>query len=98
MSDKKAKVNEIDRSLYDFRYEEKEEEFYKIRAGLDDSIVEKLSAEKEDPEWMKEFRLKSLHLFNSINEPDWGPDIRDLDIQNLCNGQNKHGKHMGRSS
>lgn len=83
MSDKKTKVNEIDRSLYDFRYEEKEEEFYKIRAGLDDSIVEKLSAEKEDPEWMKEFRLKSLHLFNSINEPDWGPDIRDLDIQKI---------------
>ena len=83
MSDKKAKVNEIDRSLFDFRYEEKEEEFYKIRAGLDDSIVEKLSAEKEDPEWMKEFRLKSLHLFNSINEPDWGPDIRDLDIQKI---------------
>ena len=83
MSDKKTKVNEIDRSLYDFRYEEKDEEFYKIRAGLDDSIVEKLSAEKEDPEWMKEFRLKSLHLFNSINEPDWGPDIRDLDIQKI---------------
>ena len=83
MSNEKTKVNEIDRSLYDFRYEEKDEEFYKIRAGLDDSIVEKLSADKEDPEWMKEFRLKSLHLFNSINEPDWGPDIRDLDIQKI---------------
>ena len=83
MSNEKTKVNEIDRSLYDFRYEEKDEEFYKIRAGLDDSIVEKLSADKEDPLWMKEFRLKSLHLFNSINEPEWGPDIRDLDIQKI---------------
>ena len=83
MSNEKTKVNEIDRSLYDFRYEEKDEEFYKIRAGLDDSIVEKLSADKEDPEWMKEFRLKSLHLFNSINEPEWGPDIRDLDMQKI---------------
>lgn len=83
MSNEKTKVNEIDRSLYDFRYEEKDEEFYKIRAGLDDSIVEKLSQDKEDPEWMKEFRLKSLHLFNSINEPEWGPDIRDLDIQKI---------------
>ena len=83
MSNEKTKVNEIDRSLYDFRYEEKDEEFYKIRARLDDSIVEKLSADKEDPEWMKEFRLKSLHLFNSINEPEWGPDIRDLDIQKI---------------
>ena len=83
MSNENTKVNEIDRSLYDFRYEEKDEEFYKIRAGLDDSIVEKLSQDKEDPEWMKEFRLKSLHLFNSINEPEWGPDIRDLDIQKI---------------
>ncbi len=83
MSNEKTKVNEIDRSLYDFRYEEKDEEFYKIRAGLDDSIVEKLSQDKEDPEWMKKFRLKSLHLFNSINEPEWGPDIRDLDIQKI---------------
>ena len=47
MSEEKTKINDIDRSLYDFRYEEKDEEFYKIRAGLDDSIVEKLSAEKK---------------------------------------------------
>lgn len=83
MGEEKTKVSDIDRSLYDFRYEESDRDFYKIRAGLDDSIVQKLSEEKSDPEWMKEFRLKSLHLFNEINEPDWGPDIRDLDIQKI---------------
>ena len=83
MGEEKTKVSDIDRSLYDFRYEESDRDFYKIRAGLDDSIVQKLSEEKNDPEWMKEFRLKSLHLFNEINEPDWGPDIRDLDIQKI---------------
>ncbi|MGN0728937.1 Fe-S cluster assembly protein SufB [Treponema sp.] len=83
MAEEKTNVSDIDRSLYDFRYEESERDFYKIRAGLDDSIVEKLSAEKNDPDWMREFRLKSLHLFNEIKEPDWGPDIRDLDIQKI---------------
>ena len=83
MGEEKTKVSDIDRSLYDFRYEESDRDFYKIRAGLDDSIVQKLSEEKSDPEWMKEFRLKSLHLFNEINEPGWGPDIRDLDIQKI---------------
>ena len=83
MGEEKTKVSDIDRSLYDFRYEESDRDFYKIRAGLDDSIVQRLSEEKSDPEWMKEFRLKSLHLFNEINEPDWGPDIRDLDIQKI---------------
>ena len=83
MGEEKTKVSDIDRSLYDFRYEESDRDFYKIRAGLDDSIVQRLSEKKSDPEWMKEFRLKSLHLFNEINEPDWGPDIRDLDIQKI---------------
>lgn len=79
----KTNVADIDRSLYDFRYEESEKDFYRIRQGLDESIVEKISAEKKDPEWMKEFRLKSLKIFNETNEPDWGPDIRDLDIQKI---------------
>ena len=81
--EKKSQVADIDRSLYDFRYEESDEDFYKIRAGLDESIVQKISEEKGDPEWMKEWRLKSLRLYNEIREPDWGPDIRDLDIQKI---------------
>ncbi len=80
MAEDKTQVNDIDRSLYDFKYEEKEEDFYKVRQGLDKSIVERISEEKNDPQWMKEFRLKSLEFFNSINEPDWGPYIKDLDI------------------
>lgn len=82
-AEEKPDVGDIDRSLYDFRYEESDRDFYKIRAGLDDSVVQRLSEEKQDPEWMKEFRLKSLRLFNRLTEPDWGPDIRDLDIQKI---------------
>lgn len=84
MSDnEKTQIADIDRSLYDFRYEESDNDFYKIRAGLDESIVEKISDEKKDPEWMREWRLKCLKLYNQIKEPDWGPDIRDLDIQKI---------------
>lgn len=82
-AEEKPDVGDINRSLYDFRYEESDRDFYKIRAGLDDSVVQRLSEEKQDPEWMKEFRLKSLRLFNRLTEPDWGPDIRDLDIQKI---------------
>lgn len=84
MSDnEKTQIADIDRSLYDFRYEESDKDFYKIRAGLDESIVEKISDEKQDPEWMRQWRLKCLKLYNQIKEPDWGPDIRDLDIQKI---------------
>ena len=84
MSDnEKTQIADIDRSLYDFRYDESDKDFYKIRAGLDESIVEKISDEKQDPEWMRQWRLKCLKLYNQIKEPDWGPDIRDLDIQKI---------------
>ncbi|MEE1050897.1 MAG: Fe-S cluster assembly protein SufB, partial [Lachnospiraceae bacterium] len=49
------KVDEIDRSIYDFRYEE--DDFYRIQSGLTPEIVEKISEEKHDPEWMRQFRL-----------------------------------------
>ena len=50
------KVDEIDRSIYDFRYEE--DDFYRIQSGLTPEIVEKISEEKHDPEWMRQFRLR----------------------------------------
>ncbi len=81
--EEKTQVQDIDRSLYDFRYEEKDSEFYKVRKGLDKSIVERISEEKHDPDWMKDFRLKCLDIYNETNEPDWGPDIHDLDIQKI---------------
>ena len=79
----KTQVADIDRSIYDFKYEESERDFYKIRAGLDESIVKRISDEKADPDWMREWRLKCLRLYNEMREPDWGPDIRDLDIQKI---------------
>ena len=83
MAEEKTQIADIDRSLYDFRYEESDKDFYKIRAGLDESIVKKISEEKNDPEWMREWRLKCLKIYNETNEPDWGPDISDLDIQKI---------------
>ena len=56
----KSQVEDINRSLYDFRYEEKDA--YKVDAGLTPAIVEQISREKNDPDWMLELRLKSLEL------------------------------------
>ena len=83
MAEDKTVIKDIDTSLYDFRYEESDEDFYKIRAGLDKSIVERISSEKNDVDWIRELRFKSLEIYNKMKEPDWGPDIHDLDIQKI---------------
>lgn len=43
----KSQVEDINRSLYDFRYEEKDA--YKVDAGLTPAIVEQISREEERP-------------------------------------------------
>ena len=78
----KTYVEDVDRSMYDFRNEDKDA--YKVKEGLNPEIVEQISSEKHDPEWMKEFRMKSLEIFNNSTMPDeWGPSIEGLDMDNI---------------
>ena len=83
MSDEKTVLNDFDTSIYDFRYDEKDEDFFKVRKGLDEDVIKRISEEKNDPEWVRDLRYRSLEIFNSMKEPDWGPDIHDLDVQNI---------------
>ncbi len=77
----KTYVDDIDRSIYDIK--DKENDAYKVKAGLTPEIVEKISKEKNDPAWMQQFRLQSLQIYNSLRVPNWGPDIEDLDKDNI---------------
>ena len=77
----KTYVDDIDRSVYDIK--DKENDVYKVKAGLTPEIVEKISKEKNDPAWMQQFRLQSLQIYNSLQVPNWGPDIEDLDMDNI---------------
>lgn len=78
----KSHVDDIDRSVYDIR--DKEHDAYRIEAGLTPEIVDKISKEKNDPEWMHEFRLKSLEIYNGMKIPDWGPSIEGLDMEHIA--------------
>ena len=81
MREEKTQVDDIDRSVYDVIDEEKDA--YRIEEGLTKEIIDKLSKEKNDPEWMHEFRLKSLEAYNEMKIPDWGPSIEGLDIDHI---------------
>ena len=77
----KTYVEDIDRSMYDFRKEEKD--VYRVDEGLTPEIVEQISKEKNDPAWMQLFRLPSLQIYNSMKIPDWGPPIDDLNMDQI---------------
>jgi Fe-S cluster assembly protein SufB len=78
---KKTQIDDLDRGIYDVKNEFKYS--YKADEGLTPDIVRQISKEKNEPQWMTDFRLKSLELYNSIAVPPWGPDISELDIDNI---------------
>ncbi len=76
-----AYIDGESRSIYNFR--EDESDFYRVGEGLTADIVELISREKNDPEWMREFRLRSLDLYHKIRVPEWGPPIDGLNMDNI---------------
>jgi Fe-S cluster assembly protein SufB len=83
-------IGEINK--YDFRTESKY--VFKARKGIDADIVRQISEMKNEPAWMRDFRLKSLEIFNSKPMPRWGGDIA-IDFQDIfyyLKPANKQGK------
>ena len=71
-------VGEINK--YDFRTKSKA--VFKARKGLDAEIVKQISDLKDEPDWMRQFRLESLEIFESKPLPKWGGDIH-IDFQDV---------------
>ena len=90
MMEDKTYVEDIDRSLYDFRNEDKDA--YRLEDGLTEEIVLQISEEKNDPDWMRQLRLESLKLYNEIDFPKWGPSIEGLDIDHIATYVRKNTK------
>src|SRR6187399_2886098 len=55
---------------------------FKARKGIDEEIVRQISAMKNEPEWMLNFRLQALEMFFAKPMPKWGGDI-SLDFQDI---------------
>ena len=51
--------------------------------GLNEDIVRQISAYKNEPEWMTEFRVRAFHTFEAMDMPDWGPDLSEIDFQDF---------------
>jgi Fe-S cluster assembly protein SufB len=51
--------------------------------GLSEAKVREISALKNEPEWMLNFRLKGLRLFDKKPMPNWGADLSGIDFDNI---------------
>jgi len=68
---------------YKYGFSDPDVTVFKTRKGLDEDVVRQISAMKEEPEWMLEFRLRALEHFFERPMPDWGGDLGQLDMDNI---------------
>jgi Fe-S cluster assembly protein SufB len=64
---------------YKYHFVDEEKFVFRTQPGLNEEVVRQISAQKEEPEWMLEFRLKALAIYQSKPMPKWGGDLSQLD-------------------
>ena len=78
----KTRVEDINRNIYDIK--NKDDYEFKMKKGLNREIVEEISAKKNDPDWMREIRLKALETYEKLELPTWGPDLSELKMDEIA--------------
>ena len=65
--------------------DEAKDYFFKSGRGLSHELVDAISAHKNEPEWMRKFRHKSLDYFLARPMPTWGgmPSLPEIDFDNI---------------
>src|SRR5687767_2713375 len=74
---------QIDIGEYQYGFRDEEDYVFKSERGLNREIVENISAMKQEPEWMRDFRLKALDHFEKRPMPNWGADLSGIDFDNI---------------
>ncbi len=68
---------------YDFGWADSDAAGATARRGLSADVVADISALKNEPQWMLDFRLKALGLFERKPMPRWGADLSGIDFDNI---------------
>jgi len=54
-----------------------------VKKGLTKEVVEKISEMKNEPQYMREFRLKAFEVFQKLKMPKFGPDLSGFDFDDF---------------
>ena len=66
-----------------YSFSKPEHYVFKSKKGLSKAVVEEISYQKGEPSWMRDFRLKSYEIFETKKTPTWGPDLSELNYDDI---------------
>jgi Fe-S cluster assembly protein SufB len=69
---------------YKYGFSDPEQYSFKSSRGLNRQIVEQISAYKNEPDWMRQFRLRALDIFQRKPMPAWPvANLGEIDFDNI---------------
>src|SRR5450631_2742283 len=68
---------------YKFGFSQPENYIFKSRKGLDHDIVQQISEMKKEPQWLADYRHRSLDLFFKRPMPNWGGELGNIDFLDI---------------
>ena len=68
---------------YKYGFSDPDVSVFNTGKGLSRDVVEQISAMKDEPQWMLDFRLKAYEHYIQRPMPTWGGDISKLDLENI---------------
>lgn len=80
-----TKASEIlhDDQEYEYGFHDDIQPVFSTGRGLTEEVVRAISKEKNEPEWMLDYRLKAYEIYKAMPMPKFGPDLSELDLDHM---------------
>ena len=78
-----SQTPQVDVGEYKFGFSYPDQSVFKTKKGLDAEVVNAITDHKHEPDWMRQFRLRSLEEFTKKSMPNWGADLSALRFEDM---------------
>jgi Fe-S cluster assembly protein SufB len=68
---------------YQYGFHDVETPVFKSERGLNHAVIDEISDQKNEPQWMRDFRHQALDIFLSKPLPTWGADLSGIDFEEI---------------
>src|SRR5438105_14244299 len=77
-------ANPLDKTEYQYGFHDDNKPIFKSKRGLNRAVVEEISHMKNEPDWMRKFRLRALEMYERRPMPNWGSALlHEIDFDNI---------------
>lgn len=68
---------------YEYGFRDEADIIFSTGLGLNEDVIRTISKEKNEPEWMLNFRLESYKIYQEKPPVEWGPDLSGIDFNDI---------------